>query len=73
MSVKHAATFGSEWPAAPDPLPPSLNAGLGSWTGQRPARAAPIRPQGRAQGIGAVTFGQVAPLKRLAMRLLPSL
>ena len=29
--------------------------------------------QWRAQGVGAVTLGQVAPLKRLAMRLLPSL
>jgi len=25
------------------------------------------------QGVGAVTFGQVAPLKRLAIRWLPSL
>ena len=30
-------------------------------------------PKQSAQGVGAVTFGQVAPLKRLAIRLLPSL
>jgi hypothetical protein len=39
--------------------------------GRRCARSS--SPQGRDQGVGAVTLGQVAPLKRLAMRLLPSL
>ena len=54
-----------------------------NWAEQRPdpwseATAPPQRhgsssPQGRDQGVGAVTLGQVAPLKRLAIRLLPSL